>query len=73
MLAVIGGNYMGQDARSEALKAKHAEIEHILTEEERRPFPDFAMVQELEKRKLRVKDELQRVSHLPDAHSFLPQ
>ena len=52
---------MGQDARTDALKAKHAEIEIILTEEERRPFPDFAMVQELKKQKLRVKDELRRV------------
>ncbi len=51
---------MGQDARTDALKAKHAEIEHILIEEERRPFPDFAMVQELKKRKLMVKDELRR-------------
>ena len=64
---------MRQDARSESLKAKHAEIETILTEEERRPFPDFAMVQELKKRKLRVKDELERVVHLPDAPSYLPQ
>jgi len=62
---------MGQDARFEALKAKHAEIETILIEEERRPFPDFAMVQELKKRKLRVKDELQRVNHMSDA--YLPQ
>jgi len=52
---------MGQDARTDALKAKHAEIEIILTEEERRPFPDFVMVQELKKQKLRVKDELRRV------------
>ncbi len=64
---------MRQDARSESLKAKHAEIETILTEEERRPFPDFVMVQELKKRKLRVKDELERVVHLPDAPSYLPQ
>ncbi len=64
---------MRQDARSDSLKAKHAEIETILTEEERRPFPDFAMVQELKKRKLRVKDELERVAHLPDASSYLPQ
>jgi hypothetical protein len=62
---------MGQDAHTEALLAKHAEIETILTEEERRPFPDFAMVQELKKRKLRVKDELQRAAHLPD--TYLPQ
>jgi uncharacterized protein YdcH (DUF465 family) len=54
---------MGQDARSDALKAKYAEIEHILIEEERRPFPDYVTVQELKKRKLQVKDELQRVLH----------
>ena len=54
---------MGQDARTESLRAKHAEIESILIEEERRPFPDFVMVQELKKRKLRVKDELERASH----------
>ena len=53
---------MGQDARSEALKAKHAEIENILTEEERRPFPNYLTVQELKKRKLQVKDELHRVA-----------
>lgn len=53
---------MGQDAWTDALKAKHAEIETILAEEERRPFPDFAMVQELKKRKLKVKDELYRVA-----------
>ena len=51
---------MGQDARNDALKAKHAEIETILTEEERRPIPDFATVQALKKKKLRVKDALQK-------------
>ncbi len=56
------------DARTEALKAKHAEIEVDLTNEERRPIPDFAMVQELKKRKLRVKDELQRFAPPTDAH-----
>ena len=63
---------MGQEAKAEALKAKHAEIESILIEEERRPFPDFVMVQELKKRKLRVKDELTRVAQLP-SDSYLPQ
>lgn len=51
---------MGQEARTDSLKAKKIEIENILVEEERRPFPDFAMVQQLKKRKLMVKDELQR-------------
>jgi len=53
---------MGQDARKTALMVKHAEIETVLTEEERRPFPDFKAIQELKKRKLMVKDELKRAS-----------
>jgi len=51
---------MGQDARHEALRSKHAEIEHLLTEEERRPLPDFNFVHELKRKKLKIKDELQR-------------
>ncbi len=56
---------MGQDARTEALQAKHKEIEFVLIEEERRPFPDFARVHELKRKKLKIKDELQRL----DVHS----
>ena len=51
---------MGQDARFEALRTKHAEIEHLLTEEERRPLPDATFVLELKRKKLKIKDELQR-------------
>jgi hypothetical protein len=52
---------MGQDARHESLRSKHAEIEHILFEEERRPLPDFNLVHELKRKKLKIKDELQRI------------
>ena len=52
---------MGQDARNESLRFKHAEIEHILTEEERRPAPDFDLIHELKIKKLKIKDELQRI------------
>ena len=51
---------MGQDARHEALRTKHAEIEHFLFEEERRPLPNFDLVHELKRKKLKIKDELQR-------------
>ena len=51
---------MGQDARHESLRFKHAQIEHILTEEERRPLPDYNLVHELKRKKLKIKDELQR-------------
>ena len=51
---------MGQDARHESLRTKHAQIEHTLIEEERRPSPDYALVHELKRKKLKIKDELQR-------------
>ena len=34
-------------ARTEALKSKHAHIEHLLVEEEGRPWPNFDLVHEL--------------------------
>jgi len=52
---------MGQDARAEALHAKHKEIEFILFEEERRPLPDFSLVHKLKRKKLKIKDELHRL------------
>ena len=51
---------MGQDARYNSLRTKHEEIEHILIEEERRPLPNFDLVHELKRKKLKIKDELQR-------------
>ena len=51
-----------QDARFDALKSKHEEIETILVEEERRPLPDFQLVHELKRKKLKIKDELQRIT-----------
>lgn len=51
---------MGQDARSESLSSKHNEIESVLIEEERRPLPDSQLVHELKRKKLKIKDELQR-------------
>ena len=53
---------MVQDARFEALQAKHREIEFTLFEEERRPLPDFSLVHELKRKKLKIKDELHRMS-----------
>lgn len=53
---------MGQDARTEALQAKHQEIDFMLFEEERRPLPDFSLVHELKRKKLKIKDELHRMA-----------
>jgi hypothetical protein len=46
----------------EALKAKHASLEHALNEESSRPHPDDDAICSLKKRKLRIKDEITRLS-----------
>jgi hypothetical protein len=41
-----------------ALQLKHTGLERQLQEEMNRPAPDFAQIQLLKKRKLRIKEEL---------------
>ena len=41
-----------------ALKAKHSELENALRIEISRPQPDQAVVSQIKKQKLRIKDEL---------------
>lgn len=41
-----------------ALKSKHAGLEARLRDEQSRPAPDIAMIQQLKKQKLRIKEEL---------------
>ena len=43
-----------------ALELKHAGIERQLHEELSRPMPDVAILQDLKKRKLRIKEQMQR-------------
>jgi len=43
-----------------ALEFKHAGIERKLHEELSRPMPDDAVIQNLKKRKLRIKEEMAR-------------
>ncbi len=43
-----------------ALELKHAGIERQLHEEMNRPLPDDAVVQDLKKQKLRIKEEIAR-------------
>jgi len=42
----------------EALRAKHAELEHLIEEEEHRPHPDDVVLVELKRQKLRIKDQI---------------
>ena len=43
------------------LQLKHAGLERRIEEELSRPMPDPAMLQELKKRKLRVKEQLEHI------------
>ena len=43
-----------------ALQLKHAGIDRQLHKEMSRPMPDDAVLQDLKKRKLRIKEEMQR-------------
>lgn len=54
---------MGYDARIASLTAKHRDLETVLESESRRPVPDESMIADLKRQKLRIKDELQRMTH----------
>jgi hypothetical protein len=44
-----------------ALQLKHAGLERQIEEEMSRPLPDYAAIQTLKKRKLRIKEELEHI------------
>ena len=44
-----------------SLQLKHAGLERKIEEELSRPLPDIAMLQELKKRKLRIKEQLEHI------------
>ncbi len=46
----------------ETLKAKHADLENLIVEEEHRPAPDEARIKELKRQKLRIKDEIAQLA-----------
>lgn len=54
---------MSLDDRADSLKAKHAALDAALEEENRRPYPDMSAVAELKRKKLKIKDELERIAH----------
>jgi hypothetical protein len=47
-----------QNAHLSALEAKHATLETRIADEQHRPIPDQAVLAELKRRKLRVKEEM---------------
>ncbi len=54
---------MSVDDRIEALKAKHARLENQISEEAHRPHPDDLHLHELKREKLKLKDQLTRITH----------
>ena len=47
----------------EALTAKHAALEQELHLETRRPAPNDTVVADIKRRKLEIKDEINRITH----------
>jgi hypothetical protein len=54
---------MTAEDRVKALMAKHAELEGAIVSESSRPHPDDAVVSDLKKQKLRIKDEIVKLTH----------
>ena len=52
----------------EALKAKHASLEHAIDQENSRPYPNDDEICSLKKRKLQIKDEITRLTVPPKPH-----
>lgn len=50
------------DPHIETLKAKHAELDKQISELESQPKPDDVAIHDLKKQKLRLKDEIARLS-----------
>ncbi len=53
---------MALEERVEKLKADHAGLEHAIEEELSRPYPNDQVLADLKRKKLRIKDELQRLA-----------
>ena len=49
---------MNVDARVESLKQLHHDLEEDIKEENQRPMPDSAVLSDLKRQKLRIKDEI---------------
>jgi len=52
---------MNADNRKDALKTRHAELEERIHQEMNHPHPDEALVADLKKQKLKIKDEIAEV------------
>ncbi|MFC3052714.1 YdcH family protein [Kordiimonas pumila] len=53
---------MSLNTHVESLNQKHAEIETSIEKEEVRPYPDAMRLMQLKREKLRLKEQLRRIS-----------
>lgn len=53
---------MTMEDRVETLKARHARLEHEIDDEIHRPLPDTMHITELKRQKLRIKEQIARLS-----------
>ena len=53
---------MMEDVRAQSLKAKHSALENQINEEAKRPLPDTRLLHDLKRKKLKIKDELQKIA-----------
>lgn len=58
---------MAIEQRIEKLKADHATLELVLEDELHRPLPDTRLISDLKRQKLRIKDEIARLSAVESA------
>lgn len=54
---------MSVQSHVEALTARHAALEQELHLEQTRPAPDLVRVSDIKRRKLEIKDEINRMTH----------
>jgi hypothetical protein len=54
---------MSLETRLNSLQGKHQQIEHKIDEELHRPSPNQSHITELKREKLKVKEEIERLSH----------
>ncbi|HEY9078967.1 YdcH family protein [Magnetovibrio sp.] len=54
---------MALENRIDSLKTRHGELEVALDAATARPFPDEVEIHTLKKEKLRIKDELESLTH----------
>lgn len=52
---------MNVESRAESLRQMHQDLEKAIEEESQRPMPDSAVLSDLKRQKLRIKDEIARL------------